>query len=85
MLYAHGNAFQSFKAAAGLAGCTTLRKLSLHGVPIENMSHYCVKVLALVPTVAVFDFTQVRAASGCDVVKSCVVTPVNTASSFAGF
>jgi hypothetical protein len=65
VLYAHGNAFESFKAVAGLAGCTALRKLSLHGAPIENMPHYRVKVLALVPTVVVLDFTQVRASCVC--------------------
>eukprot|EP01052_Picozoa_sp_SAG31_P009805 SAG31_NODE_524_length_14529_cov_23.084130_4_plen_184_part_00 len=59
VLYAHGNRFPDVRAAQGIAGCPGLRKLSLHGAPIETSKNYRVRVLALAPSVRQLDFTAV--------------------------
>lgn len=48
VLYAHGNLFADIKSISGVANCPSLRKLSLHGAPIESIRSYRVKVLTIV-------------------------------------
>lgn len=60
-LYLHGNKISSFRELRKLKKLPNLRKLSLHGNPIEEKKGYRNFVIALIPTLKQLDFTPITA------------------------
>ncbi|XP_013413154.1 leucine-rich repeat-containing protein 51-like [Lingula anatina] len=62
ILYLHGNGIADLKEVDNLATCRSLRKLTLHGNPIENIKGYRSHVLSKLPNLADFDFSRITKA-----------------------
>jgi len=62
ILYLHGNQIGDMKEVEKLAKISTLKKLSLHGNPVENEKGYKYQFMALLPTVQTLDFSRVTKA-----------------------
>lgn len=59
ILYLHGNQINDIREVDKLGGMKTLRKLSLHGNPIDNIKGYRSYVLAAIPHLISFDMSTV--------------------------
>lgn len=59
ILYLHGNAINNIAEVDKLGGIGTLKKLTLHGNPIENSRNYRFYVLAHIPQLINLDFSAV--------------------------
>ncbi|CAI9738880.1 leucine-rich repeat-containing protein 51-like [Octopus vulgaris] len=59
ILYLHGNSLENLSEVEKFRPMTNLKKLTLHGNPIEKVKHYRVTVLTTVPTLIEFDFSSV--------------------------
>ncbi|XP_029649653.1 leucine-rich repeat-containing protein 51 isoform X1 [Octopus sinensis] len=59
ILYLHGNCLENLSEVEKFRPMTNLKKLTLHGNPIEKVKHYRVTVLTTVPTLIEFDFSSV--------------------------
>mmetsp|Transcript_92235 Transcript_92235/g.183707 ORF Transcript_92235/g.183707 Transcript_92235/m.183707 type:complete len:186 (+) Transcript_92235:70-627(+) len=62
VVYLHGNEIESLKALSVLRSLKGLKKLTLHGNPIENIPHYRHLVMLLVPSLRMLDFSVVTSA-----------------------
>ena len=66
MVYLHANGIESLRALAPLRGLSGLRKLTLHGNPVENVPHYRHFIMLLVPSLRMLDFSVVTSQVTCD-------------------
>ncbi|KAK6172600.1 hypothetical protein SNE40_016223 [Patella caerulea] len=62
ILYLHGNQINNIGEVEKLQSLKNLRKLTLHGNPVENVKGYRHHVLALMPWLQNFDFSAVTKA-----------------------
>ena len=58
-LYLHGNKIAKIKDLRNLKSLTNLRKLTLHGNPVENVKNYRMTVIAALPKLKQLDFTPI--------------------------
>lgn len=61
VLYLHGNKISNFKDIRALKELTELRKLTLHGNPVEAKKNYRLTVINALPKLKQLDFTPVTA------------------------
>ena len=59
ILYLHGNCIKVLSQVENLRPVTQLKKLTLHGNPIENVKNYRNTVLTIIPSLNEFDFSCV--------------------------
>ena len=59
VLYLHGNQIKKLKDLRVLKGLKNLRKLTLHGNPVENVKGYRMTVIAALPKLKQLDFTPI--------------------------
>lgn len=59
ILYLHGNCIAELSQVENLRAATRLKKLTLHGNPIENVKDYRNSVLTTIPSLNEFDFSCV--------------------------
>ncbi|XP_067949013.1 leucine-rich repeat-containing protein 51-like [Watersipora subatra] len=62
ILYLHGNQFTDMGEIEKLAKISSLKKLSLHGNPIENDKGYKYMVMAMLPQLDTLDFSRITKA-----------------------
>ncbi|CBY38052.1 unnamed protein product [Oikopleura dioica] len=58
-LYLHGNQINSLNEVKKLRSLTKLKRLTLHGNPIDNLPNYRLFILYIIPTLQTFDFSGV--------------------------
>ena len=61
VLYLHGNQIANFKDLRALKQLTELRKLTLHGNPVEAKKNYRLTVINALPKLKQLDFTPITA------------------------
>ncbi|XP_022328039.2 leucine-rich repeat-containing protein 51-like [Crassostrea virginica] len=76
ILYLHGNQIADIKEVGKLSGLKKLRKLTLHGNPLEKAKGYKFQVLAMIPQLQAIDFGRV---TKCDRKTSEVWNNLNNA------
>jgi Leucine-rich repeat (LRR) protein len=55
----HGNQIKNLKDLRNLRALTDLRKLTLHGNPVENVKNYRMTIIAALPKLKQLDFTPI--------------------------